>query len=103
MTLPIITMNSASIHASTHQRLGPDYLAGSNRGNWRIGDAAVFVWGVGLLPFKDTFLSNTSQAPPTHANTGTGTGGFKGFRYAHSLQRRAPQRAAEAELIDALA
>ena len=80
MTLPIITMNSASIHASTHQRLGPDYLAGSNRGNWRIGDAAVFVWGVGLLPFKDTFLSNTSQAPPTHANTGTGTGGFKGFK-----------------------
>jgi hypothetical protein len=31
MTLPIITMNSVSIHASTHQRLGPDYLDGSNR------------------------------------------------------------------------
>jgi hypothetical protein len=79
MTLPIITMNSVSIHASTHQRLGPDYLDGSNRGNWNIGEAAVFVWGVGLLPFKDTFLSNSKQTPPTHANTGTGSGGFKGF------------------------
>lgn len=44
MTLPIITMNSVSIHASTHQRLGADYLDGSNRGNWRIGEAAVFIW-----------------------------------------------------------
>ena len=67
MTLPIITMNSVSIHASTHQRLGADYLDGSNRGNWRIGEAAVFIWGVGLLPFKDTFFSNRSQVAPTHA------------------------------------
>ena len=32
------------------------------------------------MPFKDTFLSNTSQTPPTHANTGTGSGGYKGFK-----------------------
>lgn len=35
--------------------------------------------GVGLLPFKDTFLSNRSQVAPTHANTGKGSGGFQGF------------------------
>ena len=47
--------------------------------SWNIGEAAVFVWGVGLLPFKDTFMSNRSQVAPTHANTGKDTGGFKGF------------------------
>ena len=79
MTLPSITMNSASIHASTHQRLGGDYLDGDNANNWDIGSASIFIWGVGLLPFKDTFLSNGTQTPPTHANSGTGKGGFKGF------------------------
>jgi hypothetical protein len=47
--------------------------------SWNIGEAAVFIWGVGLLPFKDTFLSNRSQVAPTHANTGKDTGGFKDF------------------------
>eukprot|EP01048_Picozoa_sp_COSAG05_P002599 COSAG05_NODE_108_length_18693_cov_7.956709_9_plen_345_part_00 len=72
-------MNSASIHASTHQRLGGDYLDGDNVNNWDIGAASVFIWGVGLLPFKDCFLSNRSQTAPTHTNTGTSSGGFKGF------------------------
>ena len=61
------------------QRLGGDYLDDDNVNNWNIGSASIFIWGVGLLPFKDTFLSNSTQTPPTHANTGTGSGGFKGF------------------------
>ena len=75
-------MNSASVHASTHQRLGGDYLDGNNVNNWNIGSASIFIWGVGLLPFKDCFLSNTTQTAPKHANTGTGSGGFKGFHEA---------------------
>jgi hypothetical protein len=54
----------------------------STGATWRIGEAAIFIYGVGLLPFKDTFLSNTSQTAPTHANTGKGSGGFKGFHEA---------------------
>lgn len=34
------------------------------------------------MPFKDTFLSNASQVPPTHANTGKGSGGYQGFKEA---------------------
>ena len=82
MTLPSVTMNSVTIPPSTHQRLGSDYLAGANEKNWRIGAAAIFIHAVGLLPFKDAFLSNTSQAPPTHSNTGDyyKGGGFEGFK-----------------------
>jgi hypothetical protein len=70
MTLPSVTMNSATVPASTHQRLGADYLAGSNVDNWNVGSASIFIHAVGLLPFKDAFLSNSTQAPPTHSNTG---------------------------------
>ena len=82
MTLPSVTMNSVTVPPSTHQRLGGDYLAGDNVNNWNIGSAAIFVHAVGLLPFKDAFLSNTTQPPPTHSNTGggEGRGGFKGFK-----------------------
>lgn len=104
MTVPLITMNSvrralsslaklaiapchqsrsyvqASIKPATHQRLGADYLAGENHGQWNIGSQAIFIHAVGLFPFKDTFLSNASQAPPTHANTGKGSGGYQDFK-----------------------
>ena len=82
MTLPSVTMNSVTVPPSTHQRLGGDYLAGDNVNNWNIGSAAIFIHAVGLLPFKDAFLSNTTQPPPTHSNTGGGEqrGGFKGFK-----------------------
>ena len=80
MTVPLITMNSANIKPSTHQRLGADYLAGENTGQWNIGSQATFIYAAGLMPFKDTFLSNASQTPPTHANTGKGSGGYQGFK-----------------------
>lgn len=96
MTLPPVTLNSVTIAASTHQRLGADYLAGSNTGQWRIGAASIWVHAVGLLPFKDTFLSNATQQPPSHSNTGKpGSGGFKGFR------ERAPALHAAAALLSA--
>ena len=47
MTVPLITMNSANIKPSTHQRLGADYLAGENTGQWNIGSQATFIYAAG--------------------------------------------------------
>ena len=38
-----------------------DGKQGSN-GQWQIGPTAMFHWGIGLLPYKDTFFSNTTMA-----------------------------------------
>ena len=55
-------------------------LLSQNKGQWNIGSQAIFIHAVGLYPFKDTFLSNATQVPPTHANTGKGSGGYQGFK-----------------------
>ena len=44
MTVPLITMNSANIKPATHQRLGADYLDGTNTGQWDIGSQATFIY-----------------------------------------------------------
>ena len=36
----------ASIKPATHQRLGADYLAGENKGQWNIGSQAIFIHAV---------------------------------------------------------
>ena len=94
MSLPSVTMNSATIIPSTHQRLGGDYLSGDNEKNWRIGSASIFVHAVGLLPFKDAFLSNSTQAPPTHSSEQR-AGGFMGF------VEKAPELHAASALLSA--
>merc|ERR1712190_137309 len=38
----------------------PNGTQGSN-GQWQIGEDAMFHWGLGLLPYKDTFYSNTTE------------------------------------------
>ena len=55
MTIPSIVVNSVTIPAATHARATPDYIPHSNDRQWAIGGSAVFLWGAGLLPYKDTF------------------------------------------------
>lgn len=62
MTQPRIVMNSVTIPAATHARASPDYIPHSNQGQWAIGGSAVFVWGAGLLPYKDTFQTTSYRA-----------------------------------------
>ena len=55
-------MNSVTIGSSTHARASHDYVPGQEIGQWAIGGPAVFLWGLGLLPYKDTWMS-TSATP----------------------------------------
>ena len=62
MTQPRIVMNSVTIPAATHARATVDYFPHLSERNWAIGGSAVFVWGAGLLPYKDTFQTTTYRA-----------------------------------------
>jgi hypothetical protein len=59
---PRVLMNSVNIKASTHARASHDYVPGQEIGQWSVGGPAVFLWGLGLLPYKDTWMS-TSLTP----------------------------------------
>ena len=63
MTFPSITLNSVTVKASTHQRLGTDYLPRLAEQNWNIGAQSILVYSVGLLPYKDTFFSSSKEVP----------------------------------------
>ena len=62
MTQPRIVMNSVTVPAATHARATGDYIPHSNERQWALGGAAVFVWGAGLLPYKDTFQTTSYRA-----------------------------------------
>ncbi|XP_065194238.1 uncharacterized protein LOC135825553 [Sycon ciliatum] len=72
MSFPYITLNSVRVPAATHQRLGSDYLPRLNERNWKIGAQSILVYSVGMLPYKDTFLSSAEET----AHSGEK---FKGF------------------------
>lgn len=63
MTFPSVTLNSVTVAAATHQRLGADYLPEGAERNWNIGAQSLLVFSVGLLPFKDTFFSSSKEVP----------------------------------------
>lgn len=50
--VPRVLMNSVNIRASTHARASHDYVPGQEIGQWSIGGPAVFLWGLGLLPYR---------------------------------------------------
>ena len=68
---PNIHMNGVTVPAAYAVRSSPDYVWGpSNTGapielptvQWAIGPDAAFHWnGLGLLPYKDTFISNVTS------------------------------------------
>ena len=64
---PNIHMNGVTVPAAYAVRSSPDYVAGHGLQlptvQWAIGPDAAFHWnGLGLLPYKDTFLSNRTSA-----------------------------------------
>ena len=68
-----VLLNSVTVAASEVTRASGDYIVGHHstppsgqhgqgtNGQWQIGPDAMFHWGLGLLPYKDTFLSNTTE------------------------------------------
>ena len=64
---PNIHMNGVTVDAAYAVRSSPDYVAGDGINlptvQWAIGPDAAFHWnGLGLLPYKDTFISNRTSA-----------------------------------------
>lgn len=52
----------------------------ATNGDWEIGPDAMFHWGVGILPYKDTFLSNsTEHSTHTGHSLQPATGSFGEF------------------------
>ena len=60
--VPRVLMNSVQIGSSTHARASHDYVPGQEIGQWAVGGPSVFLWGLGLLPYKDTWMT-TSATP----------------------------------------
>merc|ERR1719272_1245848 len=66
---PNIHMNGVTVPAAFCVRASPDYVVGGPPHplnlptvQWAIGPDSAFHWnGLGLLPYKDTFFSNTSM------------------------------------------
>jgi hypothetical protein len=66
---PNIHMNGVTVPAAYAVRSSPDYVWGQGDGalllptvQWAIGPDAAFHWnGLGLLPYKDTFISNSTS------------------------------------------
>jgi hypothetical protein len=66
---PNIHMNGVTVPAAYAVRSSPDYVGGGYQSalhlptvQWAIGPDAAFHWnGLGLLPYKDTFISNSSS------------------------------------------
>ena len=66
-----VLLNSVKLPAAEVSRASADYIAGhggrptpwgtASNGDWQIGPDAMFHWGVGILPYKDTFLSNSTE------------------------------------------
>ena len=66
-----VLLNSVTLAASEVTRASGDYIVGHHNnppgggqgtnGQWQIGPDSMFHWGLGLLPYKDTFMSNTSE------------------------------------------
>jgi hypothetical protein len=78
MAFAPVLLNSVKFEAAEATRASADYIvghrnAGSTNGQWAIGPDAMFHWAIGLLPYKDTFYSNTTE----HSNSPLG-GDFNG-------------------------
>lgn len=68
--------------AATHVRASPDYVPVRNLPlvQWAIGPDVVFHWaGLGLLPYKDTFFSDSSETPRST------TAPFSNYRESSSM------------------
>jgi hypothetical protein len=87
---PNIHMNGVTVPAAYAVRSSPDYVGGGYGSaihlptvQWAIGPDAAFHWnGLGLLPYKDTFISNSSssqKAGLTWSNDSTNWPSFSGY------------------------
>ena len=68
MDWPRVVLTSLQTPTSTHSRAGGDYLPDGAQSNWRVGVTSMFLWSIGLYPYKDTFYS-TSTEVETNPNT----------------------------------
>ena len=59
MDLPIMVLHSTTMPAVTTVRATGDYQAGNT--NWAIGLSSLFLWSLGVQPFKDDFWSLENQ------------------------------------------
>ena len=71
MAFAPVLLNSVRYKAAEATRASADYIVGhrdpgGTNGQWQIGPDAMFHWALGLLPYKDTFYSNTTE----HATRG---------------------------------
>jgi hypothetical protein len=83
MSYPNVLMHSVQYPAATHARASSDSHPGSD--NWRgFGGESMFVWAVGLFPFKDTFYTNTSFGQNLPLN-GQDKGGQEHQPYTHTV------------------
>jgi hypothetical protein len=96
MTQPRIVMNSVTVPAAMHARATPDYIPHSNEHQWALGGSAVFVWGAGLLPYKDTWQTTSYRAQ----NKRSGVRGDPAHKIAPSILLDVSE---EAPLLHALA
>ena len=65
MAFAPVLLNSVKFTAAEATRASADYIVGhrgpGTNGQWAIGPDAMFHWAIGLLPYKDTFYSNTTE------------------------------------------
>jgi hypothetical protein len=64
MTTAPFMLDSVSAPAATHGRSGPDYITGGER-NYQITSTSLWLWAIGVRPYKDTFFS-TNHVSPTN-------------------------------------
>jgi hypothetical protein len=87
---PNIHMNGVTVPSAYAVRASPDYVGGGYAGSihlptiqWAIGPDSAFHWnGLGLLPYKDTFISNytsSQQSGRIWSNKTTDWPSFSGY------------------------
>ena len=57
MEFPRFLLQSIEFSSVTEARASNDYKPDLTNGNWRIGTTAMFLWNIGIAPYKAGFIT----------------------------------------------